>query len=146
MRAGLFVVGLLFAAGPALAETQDNLVDVRVRGSAEAAEALQGPFDGGWTLVSQDGTPLYAFELVDKPGGRDPLEGVWRDLTIVSVPGDIGLMAGLERGQGALVIRLGAQSGHEVVIRLKRDAAGSWAGEMSKDGIAAPVRLRRDPN
>jgi hypothetical protein len=145
MRAHL-VLAVLALLGPALAKAQDNAIDARIRGSAEAAEALQGPFDGAWTLISSGGAPLYAFELVDRPGGREPLEGVWRDLTIASVPGDINLVDALERSDAALVIRLNVGSGHEVVIRLKQEASGGWAGQMSKEGVTAPVRLRRDPN
>ena len=53
MRGGLIIAIAALAPVLALAQPdQDNAVDERIRSSAAAAEALQGPLDGPWTLVS----------------------------------------------------------------------------------------------
>ncbi len=142
MRAVLLVALL----APALARAQEagNPIDDRVAGSFNAAESYQGPLDGGWTLVSASGQALLAFQLVDKPGGQSPLEGVWRDLRHPVVPGDIGFVDSLIRGPGTLTITLNATPGAPAVtITLHADATGGWTGVMRENGADAPVKLRR---
>jgi hypothetical protein len=135
---------LLLAPGVALAQDPGNPVDARVGGSFNAAESYQGPLDGSWTLVSASGQALLALQLVDKPGGQSPLEGVWRDLRHPSVPGDIGFIDGIVRGPAALNITLNAtQSSPAVTITLHTDPSGAWTGTMRENGADAPVKLRR---
>lgn len=146
MRGALIIVVATLAPVLALAEPySDNAVDDRIRSSAAEAEALQGPLDGAWTLVSAAGAPLYDLQLVDKPGGTGPVEGVWRDLRRASTPGDIGLIDQIARTPTAVTITLNAALGQPVVfITLHPDPAGGWSGEL-REGAAAPttVRLRR---
>lgn len=121
-----------------------NPVDERVGGSFNAAEGFQGPLDGSWTLVSASGQALLAFQLVDKPGGQGPLEGVWRDLRRPPAPGDIGFVDNLIRGPGTLSITLNATPGQPAVtISLHADPTGAWSGVMRENGADAPVKLRR---
>jgi hypothetical protein len=145
MRLALAFCALALA--PALAAAQgesDNVIDDRIRSSAQAAESFQGPLDGAWTLVSADGKPLYAFQLVDKPGGQGPLEGVWRDLRRPSMPGDIGLIDALDRGPQTLSISFIAKPGDpRVAIELKSHADGDWSGDLLEHGMLTPVQLRR---
>jgi hypothetical protein len=137
------LIGLL-APNLALAQEPGNPIDARVGGSFNAAESYQGPLDGSWTLVSATGTALLAFELVDRPGGQGPLEGVWRDLRHPVVPGDIGFIDGLAREPGSLTITLGAAPGASAVtITLHTDPTGGWSGTMRENGADAPVKLRR---
>jgi hypothetical protein len=138
------VLALLLLPGVALAQDPGNPIDARVGGSFNAAESYQGPLDGSWTLVSPSGQALLAFQLVDKPGGQSPLEGVWRDLRHPAVPGDIGFIDGLSRGPGSLSITLNAtQSTPAVTITLHTDPTGAWTGTMRVNGADAPVKLRR---
>ena len=143
--AALILAALLLAPGPALAQGDlDNAVDERIRASADAAERYQGPLDGSWTLVSGMGERLYAFQLVDKPGGQSPLEGVWRDLRQSSVAGDIGVIDTLTRGPQSLTIAFVAKPGDPAVtIQLKSDDAGFWSGDLKDGGTDMPVRMRR---
>jgi hypothetical protein len=135
---------LLLAPGVALAQDAGNPVDARVGGSFNAAESYQGPLDGSWTLVSASGQALLAFQLVDRPGGEAPLEGVWRDLRHPVVPGDIGFIDGLVRGPGSLAITLNAKPGSPATtITLHIDPAGGWSGVMRENGADASVKLRR---
>lgn len=138
---------LLALAAPTLAFAQDpgNPVDARVGESYNAAESYQGPLDGSWTLVSAtSGQAILAFQLVDKVGGREPLEGVWRDLRHPAVPGDICFIDSLARGPGSLIITLNATpSTPPVTISLTTGPDGAWTGTMREGSAAAPVKLRR---
>jgi len=142
------VVLLIALAVPTLALAQEpgNPVDARVGESFNAAESYQGPLDGAWTLVSaSSGQALLAFQLVDKAGGREPLEGVWRDLRHPAVPGDIGFIDGMVRGPTSLVITLNATPNTPpVTISLTPGPDGAWSGTMRQGAAAtAPVKLRR---
>jgi hypothetical protein len=136
------------ALAPVVALAQpdaDNAVDERIRSSAAAAQALQGPLDGAWTLVSAAGTPIFAFQLVDRPGGQGAVEGVWRDLRRPSTPGDIGLIDQIARSPTALTITLAATPGQPtVMISLHPDPTGMWSGELREGAAMTQVRLRRN--
>ena len=145
MRGALLIAAATLAPVLALAEPySDNAIDDRISGSAISAEALQGPLDGAWTLVSAAGAPIYDFQLVDKPGGESPIEGVWRDLRRPATPGDIGLIDQVARSPTALTITLNARPGQQaVVITLRPDPAGGWSGELREGAATTQVRLRR---
>jgi hypothetical protein len=145
MRSALLAALILAAASSARAQGESgNPVDERVGGSFNAAQSFQGPLDGSWTLVSDSGKALLAFQLVDKPGGQGPLEGVWRDLRRPPAPGDIGFVDNLIRGPGTLSITLNPTSGQPAVtISLHSDPTGAWSGVMRENGADAPVKLRR---
>src|SRR5580693_1753769 len=106
MRGAVIIIAIATLAPLiALAEPySDNAVDERIRSSAAAAEALQGPLDGPWTLVSAAGSPIFGLQLVDKPGGQGAIEGVWRDLRRPATPGDIGLIDQIARSPTSLTI------------------------------------------
>ena len=145
MRGALIATLLALTATVAAAQEDagDAAIDARIRASAEAAESLQGPLDGSWTLVA-DGRPIFAFQLVDKPGGRDPLEGAWRDLRRPASPGDIGVIDTLDRGRDTLTIGFAPRAGEPpVTIELKSGPDGGWAGELRQSGAVTPVSLRR---
>jgi hypothetical protein len=141
-RAALLVLSLAAAPAATLAQGYDA-VDARIRASAEAAERFQGPLDGSWTLVDGSGRAIYAFQLVDHVGGRDPPEGVFRDLRRAPVPGDIGMIDTMDRTGDSLDLTLRPRPADPpVVIHLKAGADG-WAGEMREGGAATAVKLRR---
>jgi hypothetical protein len=56
----------------------DPLTD-RIADSAAAAQALQGPFDGAWTLRDRAGRVVFTFQMSDPPGSAGPAQGAWRD-------------------------------------------------------------------
>jgi hypothetical protein len=125
-------------------EPSDSAIDERIRESAVAAEGLQGPLDGGWTLVTASGQAIYAFQFVDKPGGEEPLQGVWRDLRRPSAPGDIGVVDTMTRGAQSLTLAFVAKAGAApVTISLQSGADGGWSGELREAGAATRVSLRR---
>ena len=145
--AAIAAVGALaLLGGRALAqgETSDAARDERILSSAAAAESLQGPLDGGWTLVSGDGKVIYGFQFVDKPSGETP-EGVWRDLRRPNVPGDIGLIDTMQRGApDSLTIRFVAAPGQGATTITLKLAAGVWSGDMTEAGAVTKVALRRN--
>jgi hypothetical protein len=123
----------------------ENAIDDRIRDAAAAAQSLQGPLDGGWTLVAASGQALYAFQFVDKPGGQDPPEGVWRDLRRPAGPGDIGPIDSMARGPGTLILSFAAKPGAPAVaIELKSGDSGGWSGQLHEAGATIKVMLRRN--
>ncbi|HXQ15220.1 MAG TPA: hypothetical protein VN814_11420 [Caulobacteraceae bacterium] len=145
LRAALLAAVIAAAAPQALAQGEaGNPTDERVSESFNAAQSFQGPLDGSWTLVSATGQALLAFQLVDKPGGQEPVEGVWRDLRHPVVPGDIEFVNGVIRGPGTLSINLNpTPQSPAVTISLHVDSTGGWSGVMHENGADAPVKLRR---
>ena len=144
MRRGLLVLTLA-ALAPLAGQAQpagDSVGD-RIRASEQAAESYQGPLDGPWTLVSATGQAIFAFQLVDRVGGAEPLEGVWRDLRKPTTPGDIHFIDAIIRRPTGLVITLNAAPGSPLVTITLQSEAGGWRGVMRENGVDAPVRLRR---
>ena len=52
-------------------------VGARIASSAVAAQGLQGPLDGTWTLEDLGGHTLFVVQLVDPAGGEGPLQAAW---------------------------------------------------------------------
>jgi hypothetical protein len=147
VKPGAALALLVLACVPGWAAAQgdagDSATDARIRASAEAAESLQGPLDGHWTLIGTDGSAIFAFQIVEKPSGEPP-EGVWRDLRKPSVPGDIGMIDALARNQGALNISLVETPGAAATtIALKSGTDGSWSGQMVEGGKTTTVTMKR---
>ncbi|HLZ84105.1 MAG TPA: hypothetical protein VKQ54_11110 [Caulobacteraceae bacterium] len=132
---GLAVV-LGLAAGQAPPEAAD--LAVRMRDSAAAAQALQGPLDGTWTLWAGK-RPLFVLQITDPAGGAGSPEGAWRRADASAPTGPID---GIARRGDRLTIRF--TSGGEVVrVRLSRRADGTWSGEANENGRERAVALRR---
>ena len=135
------MIGLAVALGLAAAPEATDLA-VRMRDSAAAAQALQGPLDGSWTLWAGD-RPLYILQLTDPAGGAGPLQGAWRRSGASTAAGLIDAVA---RQGDRLAIRF-AGDGEVVRVRLRRRADGAWFGEANENGRDFAVALRRSaPN
>jgi hypothetical protein len=116
----------------------------RVRGSIAAAQELQGPLDGAWSLTDAAGTKLYAFQMVD-PGGGYGLEGAWRDLRRGAGIGDVGVIDSVQRSGAALTLRFVPREGAAPVsVQLNQTNAGQWTGALSEASGSADVTLVRD--
>ena len=130
------LAALLVAATPPLD------VDARIRASDQAAQALQGPLDGAWSLYDAAGARLYAFQLVDPVGGHGPLQGAWRDLRGREA---LGVFSELRREGDALILRLPSHGESPAdSIRLRGDGHGAWRGRISGDPASRAVVLKRD--
>jgi hypothetical protein len=148
-RAAPLAIALLAMALPAAAAAQpggtpDNVIDARVRASAEAAQGYQGQLDGAWTLTDAAGRPIYDFQLVERAGGRGELQGVFRDLRAAATPGDIGFVDSLERNGAQLNLSFHpAAGGAAVSVALSGGADGDWAGDLREGAAVTHVKLRR---
>ncbi len=117
--------------------------DLRVKGSILAAQGLQGPLDGGWSIEGPDGTPLYALQLVDKVGGYDGLEGAWRDVRRPGTVGSTGLIDFVDRSYGGFLARFSPRPGQLATLDLTPRGDGSWSGKLNDGGVETPVTARR---
>ena len=117
-------------------------LDTRIRGASAAAQTLQGPLDGRWSLTGPDGSRLYALLFVDN--GRSALEGAWRDVTRGEGLSATGVIDDLRRDGGALSASFQPRPGQAVSIRLNQMSDGSWSGDLDQAGQRRAVRLLRD--
>ena len=142
LRSTLIALALL-APAVAQGDQHDNVIDARVRASAEAAESYQGRLDGAWTLTDMAGRPIYDFQLVDR-GGRDGLEGAFRSLRRPAVAGDIGFIDSLDRDGGVLTLAFRPLGGGApVTLILKSAADGDWTGDLRQGPAVTPVQMRK---
>jgi hypothetical protein len=116
-----------------------------VRAAARAAEALQGPLDGGWTLSDARGRPLYSFRMVDQGQGMGLAQGAWRDLAAGEGPFTSGFVDSVGYDGGKLMLRF-YESGPDdlVVLTLTPSSAGVWPGELWRHGAVTKVSFKRD--
>lgn len=115
----------------------------RMRSSFAAAQGLQGPLDGTWTLVGDDGRELYGFELVDRSGRE--LEGAWRDPTRVGAFNGSGFLDGIVRDGGRLTLSFRPQANAPAAVAtLQAGVDGRYSGEIVDRGERRRVTLRRN--
>ncbi len=130
-----FLVALSIAATPPAAD-----VGARLRESGAAAQALQGPLDGTWTLRDNRGGAPLVLQITD-PAGGGPLEAAWRE---PGAAGAAGLIETIARRGGRLSISFVRSDGADPVgLTLKRRGAGLWSGDLVEGRLSRPVTLRR---
>ena len=117
--------------------------DLRIKGSIVAAQGLQGPLDGGWTITGPDGTTLYDLQIVDAVGGYGALEGAWRDVRRVGAVGSTGLIDFVDRSTGDFLTRFSPRPGQLTTLDLRSRGDGGWAGKLNENGVEIPVTARR---
>jgi len=123
----------------------DLAFENRIRQSVAAAQGLQGPLDGRWTLYDRSGRPLYIFIFVDPAGGRGVLEGAWRDPRRARGSDDLGVVDRLDHAGLNLTLDFTPRAGAAATaIRLEGQASGAWDGEMTEAGAVQKVSLRRN--
>ncbi|ATQ44486.1 hypothetical protein [Caulobacter mirabilis] len=118
----------------------DLAYENRIRASVQAAQGLQGPLDGNWTVRDSHGTGLYALQLVDKGYGY-MLEGAWRSLA----GGRVGLIDNIDRQPTSMTLRITRTPGKApAVLTLTPRGAADWAGELTDEAGTRPVVMRRN--
>ncbi|CAN5227912.1 hypothetical protein BH10PSE4_BH10PSE4_36720 [soil metagenome] len=117
--------------------------DLRIKGSIVAAQGLQGPLDGGWTVTGADGTTLYDLQIVDPVGGYGALEGAWRDVRRVGAVGSTGLIDFVDRSTGDFLTRFSPRPGQLATLDLTPRGDGNWSGKLNENGVETPVTARR---
>lgn len=119
------LLALALAASPAAG------LDDRLRQSVAAAEALQGPLDGAWTLVDRRGRRRLALRIVQPPPPA-PTQAAW------SAAGELGVVDRVDlRGDHLTLAWRGGR------LDLHRRSTGLWEGLWTRNGRAIPVTLRR---
>ncbi len=111
----------------------------RMRESAAAAQALQGPLDGHWTLKDARGRSLYEIQIADPPQGSGPLEGAWQAHGAKAL-GPLETLT-LTGPRLVIVFTPGAET---VRLVLTRGGPDLWRGAMIAPGGGVAVRLIRD--
>lgn len=115
----------------------------RIRASVAAAQGLQGPLDGGWTVRSTYGVAVMTLQLVDRGNGYGQLEGAWRSLD--GAVSKVGLIDSLDRQPMTLTIRITKSPGKPtVVLTLTPAADGGWSGEITDEYGVHPVTMKRN--
>ncbi|EJL25704.1 hypothetical protein PMI01_04258 [Caulobacter sp. AP07] len=117
--------------------------DLRIKGSILAAQGLQGPMDGAWSLTGPDGTALYDLQIVDPAGGYGGLEGAWRDLRRPGTVGSTGLIDFVDRSTGELAARFSPRPGQLATVTLRPRGDGAWVGALNENGVDTAVTARR---
>jgi len=117
--------------------------DLRIKGSILAAQGLQGPLDGQWTITGPDGATLYALQIVDPVGGYSALEGAWRDVRRVGAVGSTGLIDFVDRSSGDFLTRFSPRPGQLATLALRPAADGGWSGRLNENGVEIAVTARR---
>ncbi|KRA65731.1 hypothetical protein ASD79_00120 [Caulobacter sp. Root655] len=117
--------------------------DLRIKGSILAAQGLQGPMDGAWSLNGPDGATLYDLQIVDPAGGYGGLEGAWRDVRRPGAVGSTGLIDFVDRSTGELTARFSPRPGQSATVTLRPRGDGAWVGSLSENGADTAVTARR---
>lgn len=115
----------------------------RLRSSFAAAQGMQGPLDGAWTLRTRGGQQLYSLQLVDK--GLSQLEGAWRDPRRKGATEASGFLADIYRSGSQLTASFYPRPGAGIAtLTLSAGPSGQWTGELTEDGDRTSVTLKRD--
>lgn len=110
----------------------DPLTD-RIADSAAAAQGLQGPLDGAWTLRDHAGAVLFVFQMSDPPGSGGPVEGAWRDGA-----GRIGTAEFIADGRRRL--RIVVEGAGATNLVLVERSGGGWRGALPGRGVVTLTR------
>ncbi|MGR4862905.1 hypothetical protein [Caulobacter sp. LARHSG274] len=137
-------------AGPSASGTPSGgamplaeVYDLRIKSSIVAAQGLQGPLDGGWSVSGPDGTALYALQIADPVGGEAPPEGAWRDPRRNGAVGATGLIDAIDRAGEGFQARFSPRAGQSAVLSLSPRGDGTWTGRLSDGGVETAVVARR---
>ena len=122
------MIGALAAAMIALIASDP--LTTRIEESAVAAQALQGPLDGAWTLRDRTGLALFTFQMSDPPGSIGPVQGAWRDGA-----GGMGSADFIAEGPRRLRIAIDQAPSFTVERR-----AGLWRGVLAGHGVVTLTR------
>jgi hypothetical protein len=122
----------------------DLSYEARLRSSYNAAQGMQGPLDGRWTLVGPGGQALYSLQLVDSGLGAG-LEGAWGDPRRKGAVDGSGFLDDIQRSGADLFLRFAPKPGAELtVVALRPTPDGRWTGEIYEKGDRKLVTLRRE--
>jgi len=123
----------------------EQVYELRIRASVAAAQGLQGPLDGGWTVRDPEGVALYTLQLVDPASGNGPVEGAWRDVRRPGSVGSTGLIDTVERSGEAVVVRFSPLAGQAAVLTVNPVDETRWSGSLVENGVSHAVVAEQQP-
>jgi hypothetical protein len=118
----------------------DQVFEQRMRDSAAAAQALQGPLDGRWTVTDAKGRTLYVLQIADPPHAAAPLSAAWSDPSTGAV-GGVDMIS--HAGDSLRLSFAPGPADGTVRLTLRRVRDGTWSGSVTQGGLRRPVRLKR---
>jgi hypothetical protein len=115
-----------------------------VLAAARAAQALQGPLDGGWRVSDPSGKPIYVLRMVDRGDAAGSLEGAWLDLSASPGPAAAGFLSSVAYDGVKLILRF-YENGPDDPVELTVTPSGekSWLGELRRKGAIVKVTFSR---
>lgn len=120
------------------AASPDRAFEQRMRDSAAAAQALQGPLDGRWTVTDGKGHTLYLLQIADPPQEAAPLTAAWSDPRT----GALGGVDAISRAGDRLSLAFAPDpAAPPVRLILRRLKGGAWAGWVTSGAARLRVRL-----
>jgi hypothetical protein len=123
----------------------EQVYELRIKASVAAAQGLQGPLDGGWTVRDPEGLALYTLQLVDPASGNGPVEGAWRDVRRPGSVGSTGLIDAVERSGEAVVVRFSPLAGQSAVLTVNPVDEMRWSGALVENGVSRAVVAEQQP-
>lgn len=124
---------------PAPGEADFN---TRIRESVAAAESLQGPLDGGWTLTVE-GRPRYVFQIMDPPNGG-AVQAAWREWGTDGASTVIAVDQVSVRGRILTLVFTRPGASGDTTVRLHNLRGLGWRGDILEDGRRSSAVLRRE--
>ncbi|MDB5455168.1 MAG: hypothetical protein JWP92_753 [Caulobacter sp.] len=118
--------------------------DLRIKSSIAAAQGLQGPLDGGWSVIGPDGAPLLALQIVDRGAGDGVLEGAWRDVRKPGAVGSTGLIDSLDHADDTVVAIFSPPGAQNAQLTLRPLGGARWAGTLVEGGSSLAVTAERE--
>ena len=135
----LALLALAVATGPPVGDTTFN---ARMRDSIAAAQALQGPLDGHWTLYA--GVRAVLVLAIIDPAGGGPLQAAWRDPSR-SADAGLGVVSEIMwTGRRLRLTFTRPEKTRPTTIDLVGDPGLGWRGRLDDGGSHSSVVLRRD--
>ena len=134
------MIAALLAGWRVSAAPPDQVFDQRMRDSAAAAQALQGPLDGRWTVTDAKGHALYVLQIADPSHQAAPMTAAWRDART----GALGGVDAISRLEDSLSLAFTPDPAVPPVrLVLRRLKGGGWRGWLGSGAFRRPVRLKR---
>jgi hypothetical protein len=130
--------------GTAYADIDSKAYGDAILAAARAAQAMQGPLDGGWRVAGADGRPIYRLRFADGGRGMTLAEGAWRDLALTG-PAATGLVNSIGYDGEKLMMRFNeAGEDDPVVLSVRPAGARDWQGELWRHGTSVKVTFSRE--
>ena len=135
--AALWLAAALAARTPAV-DPPGKAFDTRMSAAFAAAQAWQGPLDGGWALRDARGRRLLTLQFADPPQGAGALAAAWR-----GGDGSLGVVDTVRLNGRRLTLLYAGPTG---LARLQLRRVGRrWRGRLDEHDRIRMVTMERPP-